>query len=78
LFNISLTNFEALVKGVDFYLTESNTRIPHQALKGATPKEAITGRWDHQKINEMKNKIIDAKTKRIEANRSTRCLPCLA
>ena len=39
LFTIPLTNFEALVKAVDFYFTDSNITIPHSALKGATPEE---------------------------------------
>jgi hypothetical protein len=29
LFTILLSNFDSLVKGTDFYLTESNTCIPH-------------------------------------------------
>jgi hypothetical protein len=43
LFTILLSNFDSLVKGTDFYLNESNTCIPHSALKGATPEEIITG-----------------------------------
>ncbi|MEI8027691.1 MAG: DDE-type integrase/transposase/recombinase, partial [Pseudomonadota bacterium] len=45
LFTIFLSNFESLVKATDFYLNESNTYIPHSALKGATPEEIITGSW---------------------------------
>jgi len=34
LFTIQLTNFTAVEQGVNFFLTESNTCIPHSALKG--------------------------------------------
>jgi transposase InsO family protein len=44
LFNILLGTFQAVVDGVCFYLTDSNDNMPHSALKGATPREAITGK----------------------------------
>ena len=44
LYRIVLSNFESLVTGADFYLHESNTCIPHSALKGAIPEEVITGK----------------------------------
>ena len=78
LFTIPLTNIEAVIKGVDFYLTESNTCIPHSALKGATPEEAITGRWTHEKVQEMKEKIAAARLRRRQSNKSLRCRPCIA
>ena len=78
LFTIPLTNFEALEKGVDFFLNESNTRIPHSALKGATPEEAISGKWTAEKIAEIGVAVGTARQKRIHSNQSLRCKPCLA
>jgi hypothetical protein len=78
LYTIVLSNFESLVKGADFYLHESNTRIPHSALKGATPEEAITGKWTEDRITELKEKIVAARKLRLETNRAVRCTPCLA
>jgi putative transposase len=78
LFTILLSNFESLVKGADFYLYESNTCIPHSALKGATPEEIITGSWTEEKKMELKEKIIAARLSRVETNKAIRCTPCLA
>lgn len=78
LFNIPLTNFNALEKGAAFYFTESNTRLPHSALRGATPEEMITGRWTDEDIAQFKNRALDARRRRIELNQSLRCSPCLA
>ncbi|MFW7381591.1 MAG: hypothetical protein ACOH5I_22475 [Oligoflexus sp.] len=54
LFNIPLTNFAALVKGVDFYFTQSNEIIPRAILNGATPLEAFTGQWTNVEIESIK------------------------
>ena len=78
LYMIVLSNFESLVKGADFYLHESNTCIPHSALKGATPEEVITGKWTEDRITELKEKITAARKLRLETNRAVRCTPCLA
>ena len=78
LFTILLSNFESLVNGTDFYLNESNTCIPHSALKGSTPEEIITGIWTEEKISELKEKITAARQLRIETNKAVRCTPCLA
>ena len=78
LYTIVLSNFESLVKGADFYLHESNTCIPQSTLKGATPEEAITGKWTEERITELKEKIVAARKLRLEANRAVRCTPCLA
>ena len=75
---IVLSNFESLVKGADFYLHESNTCIPHSALKGATPEEVIKGKWTEDRITELKEKIAAAKKLRLETSRAVRCTPCLA
>ncbi len=78
LFTFPLTNFDVLTKAVDFYLTESNECFAYSALKGATPKEVFTGKWNPEKIVEIQKNNNAAKSKRIEFNRSKRCLPCLA
>jgi hypothetical protein len=78
LFTILLSNFDSLVKGTDFNLTESNTCIPHSALKGATPEEIITGSWTEEIKMELKKKIIGARQLRIETNKAVRASPCLA
>ena len=78
LFTIPLTNFDALVNGVDFFLTETNTCIPHSALRGATPEEAITGQWTDTKVAELKTRMSTARAERVTFNRSRRCGPCLA
>jgi len=78
LFTIPLTNFTAVEKGVNFYLTESNICIPHSALKGATPEESITGKWNDEKITDLKVKLNQARTARVTANQSLQCTPCLA
>jgi hypothetical protein len=78
LFTILLSNFDSLVKGTDFNLTESNTCIPHSALKGATPEEIITGSWTEEIKMELKEKIIAARQLRIETNKAVRSSPCLA
>ncbi len=78
LFTIPLTNFAALERGVDFFLTESNTCIPHAALRGATPEESITGKWNDEKIAEIKTRLNQARTARITTNQLLQCSPCLA
>ncbi len=78
LLTILLSNFDSLVKGTDFYLTESNTCIPHSALKGASPEEIITGSWTEEIKMELKKKIIGARQLRIETNKAVRASPCLA
>ena len=78
LFSIPLTNFDALVKGANFFFTETNVNIPHSALRGATPEEAITGQWTDAKIAELKARVLTARQERVATNRSRRCGPCLA
>ena len=78
LYRIVLSNFESLVKGADFYLYESNTCIPHSALKGAIPEEVITGKCSEDRITELKEKIVAARKIRLETNRAVRCTPRLA
>lgn len=78
LFTIALTHFEILKKGVNFYFTESNTKIPHSALKGATPEEVITGKWNAESLSVIKVQVVAARNARVEYNLGGRCVPCLA
>ena len=55
-----------LIQEVDFYINEYNTRIPHSALKGLTPKEVYTGtnyeditkNWESLKQNAQKERLL--------------------
>lgn len=76
--NIPLTDIEALERGCDFYLSQSNTVIPHSALGGATPVEVFAGTLTSEAIAEMRECVLSARTQRLEVNRSGRCAPCLA
>ena len=76
LLTIPLTNVVVLSKATDFFLTESNDKIPHAALRGATPLEMITGRWGEDQLNLLKEKIIDAKKLRCATNKTKKCGPC--
>lgn len=78
LFTFPLTNFEALEKGAEFFFTESNTVIPHSALGGATPEEIISGKWNEEKIEELKNQIKTARILRRRINLALKCPVCLA
>jgi hypothetical protein len=50
--------FKALEKGFNFYLSESIGAIPHSALKEATSEESISGRWDSNKIYDLREKTV--------------------
>ena len=78
LFTFPLTNFETLEKGADFFFNESNTVIPHSALKGGTPEEVITGKWNEEKIKELQNQAKMARELRSKTNLSLQCPICLA
>ena len=77
-FTIPLTNFDALKNAVDFFLTETNEKIPHAALKGATPLEMIQGQWTECQLLELKEQIKLCLKDRALTNKSLRCSPCLA
>jgi len=58
----------ALKRKVNFYFNQHNDVIPHNAHKGATPREKILNQWS------IKNEIF-LKTKRQEALQKRRSLP---
>jgi hypothetical protein len=69
-----LTSFESLKNHVDWYLTDSNERIPRQALSGATPLEVILGRWSSE--SEFWDASLEAQRLRTLSNQSRHCLAC--
>ena len=78
LFRVPVTNFDILIKEVDFYINEDNSAIPKSILKGATPEEVMLGRWNIDEINSIKDKILKAKASRLLKNTEHKCLPCIA
>lgn len=78
LFNIPLTNIEALKNGVEYFVSETNTKIPHSALKGATPEEVITGKWTAADSQQLTANGLAARMQRSILNSSNRCTPCIA
>ena len=77
LFTIPLTNIAVLSKAAEFFLTQSNDKIPQAALRGATPLEMITGRWGDAELERFSDKNIEAKKLGCETNKAQRCRPCL-
>jgi transposase InsO family protein len=77
LFTFPLSNFETLEKGADFFFTESNTVIPHSALKGGTPEEIVMGKWNEEKVKELHDQIKMARELRSKTNLSLQCPICL-
>jgi putative transposase len=78
LFRVPLTNLDVLIKEVDFYINEDNSAIPKSILKGATPEEVMLGKWTVDKINLIKEKILETKASRIQKNMEFKCQPCNA
>jgi len=76
LYFLSLTDLKVLVQGVEFYMNESNNMIPHSALKGATPFEAVSGTWPERNILQITDQTRAAKTARMAANRAAYCQIC--
>jgi putative transposase len=71
-----LTSLEALIEGVDFYITESNSIIPHSALKGATPFEKVHGVWTGESLASIAMEAAQAQSTRLAANHSSVCGIC--
>jgi putative transposase len=71
-----LTCLGVLKESVYFYLNESNDMIPHSALKGATPFEAITRKWTDTDIATIAEEARKVQSARLTANRSAKCQIC--
>ena len=79
LFNVPLSSIDVIANEVDFYLSEANEKMPHSALKGATPLEAITGKWNEDRATELRKSVLKARQDRLEINRNlANCQVCLA
>ena len=78
LFNIPLSNIQALETDVEYFVNETNAKIPHSALKGATPEEIITGKWTTADSQQLAVNGLAARVQRSVINRSSRCTPCVA
>ena len=78
LFAILLSNFGSLVKGTDFYLIASNSRIRHSAWEGGYSGRNYNGHQMEEKTTELKEKIAAARQLRMETKKTVHCAPCLA
>ena len=76
LFLQRLTDVSALAGHVAYYIKEHNEVIPHSALRGATPLEAVTGRWNDQARVAMKMAEQAAACVRLNVNRASGCGVC--
>lgn len=76
LFKKNLDSEAALRSHFEFYVNEHNTRVPHSALKGATPIEVFTGTWTISKEFELKTKIAKARQERIAYHQKLSCKKC--
>ena len=76
LFLQRLTSVESVTDHVTNYLVQHNDVMPHSALRGATPLEAITGLWSDASVLELQTKHSAAATARIETNLKSACLIC--
>ena len=71
-----LTSLEVLTGHADTYFHDSNNIIPHGALNGATPFEAITGKWTERVKEDLSQLARESRTIRIETNRALTCQAC--
>ena len=71
-----LTSLEVLTGHADTYFHDSNNIIPHGALNGATPFEAITGKWTERVKEDLSQLARESRTLRIETNRALTCQAC--
>lgn len=69
----NLSSFEVLVKQTDFYLNEANERIPLAVLRGATPLEVLSKKWNEERVENLKVRMINAKVERITSRRVIKC-----
>ena len=65
----------ALRRFVDFYVSEHNTVIPHNAFNGQTPVEVFCGNASELQ-EQLASKRIAARDTRLLENRRTACGAC--
>jgi transposase InsO family protein len=75
LFLHELASQDQVEQLVRFYVEQHNTVIPHSAFRGQTPDEMYFGTGAGV-FEELELKRAEARKKRLEANRATRCATC--
>ena len=75
LFAQTLDSITALRRFVDFYVSEHNTVIPHNAFNGQTPVEVFCGNASDLQ-EQLASKRIAARDTRLLENRRTACGAC--
>lgn len=71
-----LTTVENFKRKVTYYVNEHNNKIPHSALRGATPVEIYENKWSKRDSQNLKTVLKDRFRKRIEENKAI--APCLS
>ncbi len=71
-----LLTFEKLKEETDFYLKESNERIPMASLEGATPLEVISGSCSATVAAKLSRQAKAAMKHRILSNLTIQCIAC--
>ena len=69
-----LRSVETFKRKVAYYVNEHNHKIPHSALKGATPGEIFENKWGEEDSKKLKDVLKDRFKKRIQENRAI--IPC--
>ena len=75
LFLNNLDSLAAVVRLVEFYVTQHNSVLPHAALGGRTPDEVYFGTAT-EVPDQLKEARAKAREARIEANRTRSCQEC--
>ena len=69
-----LRSVETFKRKVAYYVNEHNHKIPHSALRGATPGENFENKWGEEDSKKLKDVLKNRFKKRIEENRAI--IPC--
>jgi transposase InsO family protein len=75
LFLHALTTLEQVERLVRFYVQQHNEVLPHAAFRGQTPDEMYFGKGAGV-FEELEAKRVEARRKRLEANRAVSCAQC--
>ena len=76
LYFVNLLTFESLENQTNFYFEEANNKIPLLILGGATPHEKVSGIWNQESIDSLKNLSLVAKQERMTYRKSLNCSNC--
>ncbi len=75
LFLNPLDSVDSVVRLVEFYVNEYNSRLPHSAFRGQTPDEMYFGTGDHVP-ERLEAERTAARVVRMAENRSRSCRVC--